>query len=194
MVFPSGTGSVSLVLSREQETYWSLAVLYRCERKKFRFLANCATVSHQTAPIVTHYTTGDSTYRNWAPVYGDNRVEFTAHACSNAFISLAQIMFESRSLAYEVALGINDNTRSEIRDEVGGESKVSHDGAVLNCDEPQKFWIRWGRDTDGIQVGRGDGDTPFMSWDNPTLHDINAIGLGSSQVDAAFNFHYDTSK
>ncbi len=68
--------------------------------------------------------------------------------------------------AYEVALGIENNQKSIIMRERGGDSIGSTDTPnILNCDEYGLFWISWYYSTRLIKVGYGGrlGDNSFLS-------------------------------
>ena len=52
---------------------------------------------------------------------------------------------------FQIVLGYEDNTRSSIRDSVGGGNRVEHSGPVLSCTERVPVWVSWDMGT--IKVG-----------------------------------------
>jgi Farnesoic acid 0-methyl transferase len=101
-------------------------------------------------------------------------------ACHSAYLALSFLPGKTSTYTYEVALGINDNTKSELRTSVGGNAVAEFDGQVLACEYGNDFWISW--TVSGISIGYGTrfGANAMLQWeDGDTGHDVNAVSFAS---------------
>jgi hypothetical protein len=104
-------------------------------------------------------------------------------ACQSAYIALSFLPGKTSSYAYEVALGINDNTKSELRTSVGGTAVAEYDGQVLACSSGNYFWISW--IAYGVRIGYGThfGTNAILQWeDGDNGHDVNTVSFASQST------------
>lgn len=141
--------------------------------------------AHAAGDSVTLHTNGsDSTQviynRSAIMVDGHRHLLLHITACQSAYIALCFLPGKTSSYAYEVALGINDNTKSELRASVGGTAVAEYDGQVLSCSYGNDFWMSW--TTRGISIGYGTrfGANMILQWeDYDNGHDINSVSFAS---------------
>ena len=118
--------------------------------------------------------------QTWVGVQHDDSVVVQVKACSNAHILLSEVFGETANI-YEIALGVEDNKVSEIRQTVGGLGyTVAWTSDILSCDEFRTFWFMW-VDGIGLDVGRGStvGSERFMRFVDLKGKDINAVSFST---------------
>ena len=101
-------------------------------------------------------------------------------ACQSAYLALSFLPGKTSTYTYEVALGIKNNTKSELRTSVGGTAVVDFDGPVLVCEYGNDFWISW--TVYGISIGYGTrfGDNTMLHWEDGDIgHDVNTVSFAS---------------
>ena len=90
----------------------------------------------------------------WLTEYANNDMVISVKACSDAHIILSPDVGNTEDV-YEIALGIDDNVHSVIRNTRGGTNHViAWTEDILSCDEYRTFWIQWVNGS-GIYVGEG---------------------------------------
>ena len=116
-------------------------------------------------------------------VTGHFHFVFTVKQCNEAYIVLSEIPGITLYNAYEIQLGINDNTESRIRHERGGIELVKEQTPqILNCNEYRTFWTSWpGGGTDQLEVGHGEspGTDIFMRTSIDGTFMLNSVSISS---------------
>ena len=104
-------------------------------------------------------------------------------ACHNAFIAMSFLPHKLSSSTYEIALGIDGNTRSEFRTSVGGVAVTEYVGQVLSCASGNDFWLSWTMTSVSIGFGLRFGENTMLQWQNSESgHDVNTISFASQSV------------
>lgn len=79
-------------------------------------------------------------------------------ACSSAYISLSASLQNTEELTYEIEIGANGNSKTVLRDSVGGSTILEENTpSILDCNEWKSFWLRWSTINDETQVEMGSG-------------------------------------
>ncbi|XP_041372466.1 protocadherin beta-9-like [Gigantopelta aegis] len=155
---------------------------------KVVWLAVCSFIIcfHITAAgrYVTQNTTGDLAryYLNDLGIevtrYG--HLVFELKACQDAFIFLDET--KSHVNYYQIVLGASGNTWCGLRDRCDGcASKVSANGAFLNCSSYVPFWLTWD-DQGKVLFGQGGNpgdDVIFTFTDTTTGFEIHYLSVSS---------------
>ena len=83
------------------------------------------------------------------------QIQFNVKGCNDAHIILSNTLRETSSNVYEIVIGSNANTLSDIRKGRYGEVVVQKSTPnIMNCDQMGLFWVSW--DEAGmINVGTG---------------------------------------
>lgn len=69
-------------------------------------------------------------------VFYTQHLYFSVKACADAYVALPSDPFDISQNVYEIAFGINGNSRAEIRNRIQGEAKAWFDEEdMLSCDE-----------------------------------------------------------
>ena len=116
----------------------------------------------------------------WLTLVGDNHFIFKVKSCSEAYIALTKIPYNTPVSSYEIALGLQGNTVSELRHHVGPtEVKATAQISALDCSTYKEFWISW--DKGHIKCGHGAtvDQNQFLYWADPYPHDVNSLSLAS---------------
>ena len=80
-------------------------------------------------------------------------ITFAVKAQNDAILALSD-QLENPTKSYEVVIGANGNTRTEIRSEIQTSSRKSAlTPSVLNKDQFREFWISWNSGV--VSVGTG---------------------------------------
>ena len=90
----------------------------------------------------------------YSTILGQTSTIIQVIACQSIFIELSEIPGNPKTLSYEIALGIDMNSKTEIRSGVDGAVLATHEGEVLHCLELKVFWLQWDRGM--VEVGTGD--------------------------------------
>lgn len=127
---------------------------------------------------------------------GYSSMIFYVQACRDVYVILTEIPENPRTRSLELAVGIGNNLRIELRKGVGGPvlESVSHEG-VLNCFEKRAFWLSFQHPR--IILGSGeeiDKNILVSHIDEDDLN-INSLGVSASpDVDAKWEFPYFTGQ
>ena len=124
-------------------------------------------------------------------VHDRERVFFAVKACKNVFLALEERPNINNVNTYEIAIGIDDNSRTAIRVKVKGPNKKgARTPSVLNCGSSVTFWVSW---TGGnVRIGKGDvyGQNELVSWQDPVPHAVNSLALSSSDPAGPVEFTF----
>ena len=113
-------------------------------------------------------------------VEGHRHMMFHLVACHSAFIALSFLPHKLSSSTYEIALGIDDNAKSEFRTSGGGVAASEYVGQVLNCASGNDFWLSWTMTGVSFGFGMRFGENTMLQWqDAETSHDVNTISFAS---------------
>ena len=129
----------------------------------------------------------------WVSALDEDKYIIQVQACESVYIALSSIPANPRTQTYEIALGINGNTLTEIRGSVGGAGGASYSRAILSCDSMQSFWLRH---LNGfVEFGRGGvvGLDRIVQWHDTEgrPHEVNAIGVSAGpNVTATWQLSY----
>ncbi|XP_013402294.1 uncharacterized protein LOC106167937 isoform X1 [Lingula anatina] len=107
-------------------------------------------------------------------------VIFGVRAAENARVCLTSVYGDAKQKCYEIILGGEGNTKTEIR-ESGKTQKEVMTKSILSKDIFKTYWISWENDT--IQVGEGDTGTQesILEWKIPAdkRHTVKHVALAS---------------
>ena len=128
---------------------------------------------------------------SYVSILGRDDYVFQVVACESVYLELSEVPGNPHTLNYEIALGIDNNAKTEIRAEVGGPAMASHQGQVLDCEGVRAFWVSW--DQGYVEVGTGtsvrDTRSVLVSWQDPSPHKVNAMGASVKEgVQASWEF------
>ena len=117
----------------------------------------------------------------WRSVQDPGSLTFSVRACNDAHLGLFSILQNSTSPMYEIAIGVQSNTHSAIRQSpLGPDEALVSTPDVLSCAIFRAFWVTW---QDGyIQVGRGTvtGANVFMEWEDTEYSvTVEAVSLST---------------
>lgn len=135
--------------------------------------------------FVTLRTNGsavNSVVYNTSAILVDGHRHMTLHviACQSAYLALSLLPTTTSAYTYELALGIDANTKSELRTAVGGVAVAEYAGQVLDCSLGNDFWMSW--TSTGVSVGSGSvfGANTMLQWQDPDSgHDVNCVSFAS---------------
>ncbi len=132
------------------------------------------------------FTSGVSDYDNaWIDVLGQQNLVFHVMACTNAHLALSSLPKKITILTYEMVIGDHNNTRTLLRDSIGGSILAqSVTPGILSCDQYRTFWLSWTIHSIRFGVGNHVGQQEYLTWIAPTVRHIASIGLTTSQGSA----------
>jgi hypothetical protein len=147
---------------------------------------------------VDHITLVDSgtwpTNFTYAVILGRESYVLEVVACQGVFVELSEIPGNPKASSYEVALGIDDNTKSELRLGLGGSVLQSHSGAVLHCSELKAFWFAWNRGTLTAGLGSTVGSNQILQHHDSNALSIHSVGVAALEgVDAMIELRWATN-
>ena len=111
---------------------------------------------------------------------GNTSLTFKVRASGDVYLALSELTGHTQSLTYEIVIGCDNNSLSQIRDSINGEVKTKgHTTDILSVSQMRPFWISWRRGA--ILVGHGDtvGDRSFLMWKPDAPHAINAVSMAT---------------
>ena len=119
-------------------------------------------------------------------VTGHYHVTFTVQQCKEAYIVLSEIPGITLYNAYEIQLGISENTESRILQERGGTELVREQTSqILSCNEPRTFWVSWPGGVSGqLEIGHGEvpGSDAFMKTSIDDMFMLNSMSISSGNT------------
>ncbi|CAD5121951.1 DgyrCDS10412 [Dimorphilus gyrociliatus] len=156
------------------------------------------TTSRSEINYVQFSINDKSSYSNQETVRvsGRNNIIASIKGCKNAFVALANYENNLQNNTYEVAIGINGNSRLAVRSSIGGRNEDSIIGNFLDCQKWKNFTINWNFTQTlqsveyRLQV-QGNSDGYLIDWKIPSnkVHDVNVIRFTSE--DAQWRFYTD---
>lgn len=126
---------------------------------------------------------------------GKTSLQFKVKACSNVYLALSELKGHTQTLTYEIAIGLDNNSQSQIRESVNGNVKARVVKPCLDCFEMRPFWVTWQRGD--ILIGHGDtiGENKFLIWHPVRPHSINAVSMAFDGTGlAAWEFYTPVGK
>ena len=115
-----------------------------------------------------------------------NYFMFNLKACEEAYVILSKDPGVSENDAYQFVMGLESNSKSEIRKQSPDtETKSFTTENILSCDETLPFWITW---TSGMfELGKGHtlGSDRLIEWRDTRPYDINGLSLASRHATPA---------
>ncbi len=124
----------------------------------------------------------------WLTLAGQFYVVVKVKACYHATLLLAEVPGMTRHNVYEIVLGNNYNTHSEIRLGVNGTAMAeANTDNLLDCKEYRAFWVSWGNHLISVGQGAVPGQNRFMFWQDldPFPFPITSLSVGAFDVGAA---------
>ena len=113
----------------------------------------------------------------WYRVEGSDHTLIDVKACHDAHIILTESV-QNFDKVYEIALGINRNEESQIRQaRQSGAVVVVDTPDILHCNESRMFWIRWADTRIAVGSGAVVGVGQFMDWQRESPPNILYVGL-----------------
>ncbi|ELU12991.1 hypothetical protein CAPTEDRAFT_114616, partial [Capitella teleta] len=109
---------------------------------------------------------------------------FSASACNDIHLALAEEPGVYSANAYEIVIGGWENTQSVdlVSDDhlpQTPDQATLETPSILDCAEVRQFWVQW--DDGLITVGDGFdvGFSPLLSWQDDDAHDVNYVTLST---------------
>ena len=132
-------------------------------------------VSVREAIVTTESVASYEQY--WYRVEGTDHTLIDVKACHDAHIILTESL-QNYDRVYEVALGINRNNESQIREARQGSALVHvHTPEILSCYESRLFWIHWAGNQIAVGTGAVVGVAQFMDWQEEASPNVLYVGL-----------------
>jgi len=135
--------------------------------------------------LLTNGTADSPVVYNTSAIMVDGHRHMLLHiiSCQSVYIALSLLPSKTMSYTYEVALGINGNTMSELRTSVAGAAVAEYPGQVLSCLSGNDFWLSWTSTGVSIGIGSRFGMNAMLQWqDEDTGHDINSVAFASQSL------------
>ena len=99
-------------------------------------------------------------------------------ACCDAQIALSEIPGVFAHRTYEVVIGSQDNTKTEIRGSVGGSPLYEvNTPQILNCNASRLFWITWSSGTISVGTGSVPQQDRLLYFQDPQWHPVNSMSV-----------------
>lgn len=125
----------------------------------------------------------------YAMILGETSHIVEVAACHGVFVELVEIPGNPRTRTYEFAIGLQENSKCELRDGIDGNLLASHNEGLLHCTELRAFWFTWERGVIKMGTGYNVGSNMVIQYSDPNPLTVNAVGIGALEgVDALFEF------
>jgi hypothetical protein len=116
------------------------------------------------------YTNGLNYETFWTSVIERDFFVFSVRACKDVYLALSEYPGAWKGPTYEFVIG-KDNSRSYIRDGVGGSAMVTKSTEyILQCDVQTYFWIMWSNNTLAAGLGSIPGNNQFINVYDPNYN------------------------